>query len=187
MRHELFGGALSIEVPEGFVDMSSFRQVPDHQEVFLCSEFDSCLIIELNQRVEAESDRSALATIWNDLAEANDSRDSQRVLSVEEILTPALVRDRDGSIPTTLVLAGEQLVSKYKDALEAANLVRIHLALIRLACVATDLVVSISAPLEISNKSSTAGAGIADPRQVLLWLNQSLGSLRIDRWDIFGE
>lgn len=31
----LFGGAITIELPAGFEDVSALRQVPDHQEVFL--------------------------------------------------------------------------------------------------------------------------------------------------------
>lgn len=32
---ELFGGALSAQIPERFSDVSDFRPVPDHQEVDL--------------------------------------------------------------------------------------------------------------------------------------------------------
>jgi hypothetical protein len=31
----LFGGAITIELPAGFEDVSALRQVPDHQEVFM--------------------------------------------------------------------------------------------------------------------------------------------------------
>lgn len=33
VRRELFGGAIDLNFPERFVDISNFRQVPDHQEV----------------------------------------------------------------------------------------------------------------------------------------------------------
>lgn len=44
---ELFGGALSIKVPKDFKDVSVFRQVPDHQEVFVSNDSDDSLIVEL--------------------------------------------------------------------------------------------------------------------------------------------
>lgn len=44
---ELFGGALSIKVPKDFKDVSAFRQVPDHQEVFVSNDSDDSLIVEL--------------------------------------------------------------------------------------------------------------------------------------------
>lgn len=46
-ERELFGGGLSIKVPKDFKDVSAFRQVPDHQEVFVSSESDDSLIVEL--------------------------------------------------------------------------------------------------------------------------------------------
>lgn len=44
---ELYDGALSIKVLKDFKDVSTFRQVPDHQEVFVSNDSDDSLIIEL--------------------------------------------------------------------------------------------------------------------------------------------
>ena len=46
-ERELFGGGLSIKVPKHFKDVSSFRQVPDNQEVFVSNDSDDSLIVEL--------------------------------------------------------------------------------------------------------------------------------------------
>ena len=46
-ERELFGGGISVKVPKDFKDVSVFRQVPDHQEVFVSNESDDTLIIEL--------------------------------------------------------------------------------------------------------------------------------------------
>lgn len=55
---ELFGGALGIKVPKDFKDVSEFRQVPDHQEVYVSNDSDDSLIIELleipSETAEAE-------------------------------------------------------------------------------------------------------------------------------------
>jgi hypothetical protein len=47
VERELFGGALGIKVPKDFKDVSVFRQIPDHQEVFVSNDSDDSLIIEL--------------------------------------------------------------------------------------------------------------------------------------------
>lgn len=52
---ELFGGGIRINVPDNFVDVSDFRQVPDHQEVFVSNDSDATLIVEL---LETPSDPS---------------------------------------------------------------------------------------------------------------------------------
>lgn len=46
-RKLLFGGAMEILVPNGFLDVSEIRQVPDNQEVFVSNYSDASLIVEL--------------------------------------------------------------------------------------------------------------------------------------------
>jgi hypothetical protein len=49
---ELFGGALKIaQFPLRFQDLSNFRQVPDHQEIFSDPYSDQTIIVEINQFV----------------------------------------------------------------------------------------------------------------------------------------
>lgn len=43
----LFGGTISINLPDNFQDVSKFRQVPDNQEVFVYKQSDASIIIEL--------------------------------------------------------------------------------------------------------------------------------------------
>ena len=43
----LFGGSLSIKLPNNFQDVSEIRQVPDNQEVFVFNNSDASIIIEL--------------------------------------------------------------------------------------------------------------------------------------------
>ncbi|KAK9447825.1 uncharacterized protein V1518DRAFT_420529 [Limtongia smithiae] len=54
----LFGGAITIDLPDGFLDASTFRQVPDNQEVFVSQDSsetnDTSIIIELVERLELE-------------------------------------------------------------------------------------------------------------------------------------
>ncbi|KAI8622709.1 hypothetical protein BC830DRAFT_1052748, partial [Chytriomyces sp. MP71] len=45
--HPLFGGAISLLLPNGYVDASQLRQVPDNQEVFVSSTDNSSIIVEL--------------------------------------------------------------------------------------------------------------------------------------------
>lgn len=53
---QLYGGAISVEIPSDAVDVSTFRQIPDTQEVFLLekpSGLDQSLIFDLLERVES--------------------------------------------------------------------------------------------------------------------------------------
>lgn len=44
---ELFGGAIGMCLPTRFVDISDFRPIPDHQEVFSDANMDQSLIVEV--------------------------------------------------------------------------------------------------------------------------------------------
>ncbi|KAK5057552.1 hypothetical protein LTR84_011552 [Exophiala bonariae] len=50
---ELYGGAITVELPTDLIDSSDIRQIPDHQEVFLSRETLTSIIIEINNYVEA--------------------------------------------------------------------------------------------------------------------------------------
>ena len=57
LRHNqaLFGGAISMSVPMGWTDVSTIRQVPDSQEVFMHPENKCTLILEVLAPVDAEN------------------------------------------------------------------------------------------------------------------------------------
>lgn len=73
MIHHLFGGAISLELPDGLVDaslvrfsgciynvsshfeLSELRQIPDTQEVFLTPNSDVTYIVEILESVEQEN------------------------------------------------------------------------------------------------------------------------------------
>jgi Ran-interacting Mog1 protein len=47
----LYGGAISANLPKGFVDASELRQIPDHQEVYLSPKTLTTIIFEINEYV----------------------------------------------------------------------------------------------------------------------------------------
>lgn len=50
-KAKLYGGAIECNIPAGFDDVSKFRVVPDHQEVYANAETDQSIIVEINERV----------------------------------------------------------------------------------------------------------------------------------------
>ncbi|KAI5283709.1 hypothetical protein KEM54_001911 [Ascosphaera aggregata] len=84
---ELYGGAMTVELPEGMADVSDLCQVPDHQEVFAHSVQPFSIIIELAERVKP--DDLADDTSSNDVdADAEEDADADRksaLFHLEEI------------------------------------------------------------------------------------------------------
>ncbi|CAI7568350.1 unnamed protein product [Penicillium glandicola] len=62
-EQDFFGGAIRGVVPQGWIDSSTLREVPDHQELWLSPATLSNLIIEINQRVAAPEALSTFAAL----------------------------------------------------------------------------------------------------------------------------
>ncbi|KAJ5138536.1 Mog1/PsbP alpha/beta/alpha sandwich [Penicillium bovifimosum] len=63
-----FGGAIRGIVPQGWIDSSTLREVPDHQELWLSPTTLSSLIIEINQRVSQDEALKTYAALNNNQA-----------------------------------------------------------------------------------------------------------------------
>ena len=70
---ELFGGAILCRFPNAFIDVSTMRQIPDNQEVWLRSPTSlDCFIVELLQFQEDAAENNPLEYFFQDLAAQND-------------------------------------------------------------------------------------------------------------------
>lgn len=67
---ELYGGAITVELPSDAIDVSTFRQIPDTQEVFLIEKptrLDQSLIFDLLERVDSLSLPEVVAVHLDDI------------------------------------------------------------------------------------------------------------------------
>jgi len=83
----LFGGALECDLPDNFADVSTIRQVPDNQEVYIDKDGFTSIIFDITQRVDApgsglERDGRALTIHLEDLV--GDDADSVKVWNTTE-------------------------------------------------------------------------------------------------------
>lgn len=98
-QRALFGGALSISIPDEWRDVSSVRPIPDHQEIYQdCTYSDhrgksdqntakgsgGMLAVEIFDRQELIRDEDAAKFFWQDLADDNGENESEITLDVEE-------------------------------------------------------------------------------------------------------
>lgn len=161
---ELFGGAITVAASGVWVDISDFRPVPDHQEVW--SERDGAaraLVIEVLERVDA-NDMDALAEHFQEIARGNEAS-SAVVLSTEALPADACHEAMRAAGPSFL-LRGEQTVG--------ASVLRIELILLRLVAPSTDLLLSITRQV---------GADAEDDRALALSV---IASLQVRDWGLFG-
>ncbi|KAJ2873221.1 hypothetical protein FB639_004238 [Coemansia asiatica] len=145
---ELFGGAIHMDVPSSLVDVSQFREIPDHQEVYASKTSDQNLIVEILEPVE-QKNHEALIYHFEQVAETNESAESQ-IVSIEPIDI-----NQSFGVDQAFVLVGSQTVAKFKEQRDADNLICVFMALLRVSRFKADILVTMNLPVRISEKSSS--------------------------------
>eukprot|EP00927_Polykrikos_kofoidii_P073746 TRINITY_DN69766_c0_g1_i1.p1 TRINITY_DN69766_c0_g1~~TRINITY_DN69766_c0_g1_i1.p1 ORF type:complete len:191 (+),score=34.08 TRINITY_DN69766_c0_g1_i1:38-610(+) len=176
----LFGGAIICDLLSTFEDTSKFRDVPDHQEVWVDTSTDQSFIVEILERKADIDDDRSVEFFLSDLASANEASAnelvSNRRLSDEEV--PCLPAEA-----TCFLGKAHQQIAKFKE--DAANSVHVYLCAIRLAAQKTDILITLNDPRMINPHSSSAGLPTAQGPEVLF--ERVLRSFRIVDMNLFGE
>ena len=66
-NRRLYGGAITVDLPQDYIDASDLRQVPDHQEVFLSPKTLTSVIFEINQYLNTANDANAVHFHFTDV------------------------------------------------------------------------------------------------------------------------
>jgi len=170
---ELYGGAILLNVPEYFEDVSVFRQVPDHQMVYSHTRSDQSFIVEI-LNYEDVSDDVACNHFFQDLAESNTASRAEIVRR----LGPVHCK---GVTDTVMICEGEQTVAKFNETGE--NRVRTYLAVLRLPQKRTDILVTLNCP-ETVHPESTDTAAPPTENEFDAFVATVL-TMRIVDWDLF--
>ncbi|EPS73516.1 hypothetical protein M569_01241, partial [Genlisea aurea] len=148
-ERRLFGGAISAAFPLRFQDVSSVRQVPDHQEAFVDSSRDESIVLELLELKHDVADTGSAAWFLQDLADDQDAEVTQLLeRSHGDVLTTIPGLTTFGGNPAVVTTAiGQMAVSKGRQGREAQNIVKVYVANIRLKDVTTDVLVTAYEPI----------------------------------------
>ncbi|KAK0713139.1 ran-interacting Mog1 protein [Lasiosphaeria miniovina] len=141
----LFGGALVVDLPEKFADVSKLRQVPDNQEVYIDKDGFTSIIIDITERIgpagsgSLEADGQALTTHLEELL--GEDADSVKVWNTTETQFSHL----DEDIPAYTLIATQtpQSASARSGAPDFTALI---LTLVRLEKESTDILITINVP-----------------------------------------
>ncbi|KAG0262963.1 hypothetical protein BGZ95_003919, partial [Linnemannia exigua] len=176
-QQELYGGAITINLPSKFGNISHVREVPDHQEVFVNVDEDQSVIVEILELAAEATDENCAAFHFQQLAEDNDAEDASAIQSVSLLNNAELPTwPADAKI---YLLLGQQRIAKFNEQQrlqqqhqhnlatftstsasssaqpDARNLVQIMMVVFRLPRQETDIVLSYNVPLQISGMSSS--------------------------------
>ncbi|KAL3426156.1 ran-interacting mog1 protein [Phlyctema vagabunda] len=141
----LFGGALIVDLPSTFADVSQMRQVPDHQEVFIDKDGFTSIIFDITERVGtsgtgAAIDGAAMTTHLEDIVDSDI--DTVKVWSTSNTQFSKLP---EGTPAYTLIATQTPPPDPEKRHL-APDFTAIVLNLIRLEDEKTDILITINVP-----------------------------------------
>jgi len=182
-ERQLFGGAITCDIPTAWRDVSDVRQVPDHQEVWQ-EMGGAVLVVEILQRQEVD-DAQAAQFFFSDLAESNgitSSSDSQF-----RPAPSAIAATIEGAVPCAglgfqkIKLGRDHDISGRPRENQPIEWTSIELCALRLPRVDTDLLVTITKAMPNPNEPP--------PSSTVAWsptFQRVLESLKIQDWSLFG-
>ncbi|WFD32919.1 hypothetical protein MSPP1_003972 [Malassezia sp. CBS 17886] len=173
VQQALFGGAITLTLPGPFLDASTIRQVPDHQEVLLAHDSDVSAIVEVLQEaakgVSPADLGAAVRFHFGSIAHDNEALSSEVIWDEPPASSDACA---PGATPAPALLYGTQRIRKFGKATEEST-VNIFVAVWRLESKKIDLVLSVNDP--------RAGA----PDATADWFRSAAQSLQIRDWGLF--
>ncbi|KAI0225691.1 Ran guanine nucleotide release factor [Lamellibrachia satsuma] len=180
--HQLFGGSMSISLPAFAVDVSTLRDIPDNQEVFVHSTTDQSIIVEILQYLD-EGDEQAVRSHFDSLASDNECEpDNYEVKSIEQLQDITMHQCQ-----SAYSLVGMQRVAKFHESAE--NEVNVYMGLFRLPQHQADVVVTFNDPHFISPDSSSHSSTdepTGDQRWTFEQFKESLSSVNLLNPGLFG-
>ena len=179
-ERQLFGGAITCNLPSHWRDVSDVRDVPDHQEAFqdISSTRDPCFIVEIICYQDG-IDGDPAQFFFRDLSESNASIESEFSVIKEE-----LIRDPP---PKCIISSGVgiQKIHRGRDTDYEGNpreltfeYINIELLVLRFKYLQTDLLVTLSSTM--SNRSEVQTCFSDNFRRML-------STLTIRDYGLFGD
>ena len=150
LAHQLFGGAIVAQLPDGWMDASDARPVPDNQEVWLEPDgAERSVVIEIMESAEC-ADAQSGEVHFHELANGNDALADSVLYSAQlpaDALQPTLQ-----AAPAFVVHGVQHLPRDGRNGgrlLPAGTSAALHVSLVvlRLATQKTDILVSINRQL----------------------------------------
>jgi hypothetical protein len=180
---ELFGGAITACIPEGWLDASDARPIPDHQEVWMDPTRDRTIIVELLEQASVPLEQCG-EFHFEELASGNEAT-SMAVFSSTQLPPETLGSPSLRSAAHGRVVHGAMAVPRQQAELQ------LRLVVLRLPAQETDLLVSVMRPAPLVGASSAAqptGDPPHDPQSLVdaELLASLMGSLEVRDWGLFG-
>eukprot|EP00980_Cylindrotheca_fusiformis_P020093 scaffold7169_cov107-Cylindrotheca_fusiformis.AAC.2 len=203
---ELFGGAMKCHIGKEWGDVSTIRQVPDHQECFqqhlgnaTIDNNGALLVIEILERQKDITDDDAASYFFYDLADSNGSNEntfqSKNMLAKDQQDIPMMVKDRTICLGTGIqkIAMGRDTDiqgNSRQDQQQEIKYVQVDICVFRLKHVDTDLVLTVSKPIVGPANSSTSSSlndvVVVDDLSFTEPFERAVSTFQVLDWGLFG-
>ncbi|KAF2175550.1 Mog1p/PsbP-like protein [Zopfia rhizophila CBS 207.26] len=177
---ELYGGAITVDLPVGFGDASDIRQIPDHQEVYLDASGYTSIVFDILERVEKPTNEEALQYHFADLIDGTG--DETNVLNQGSAKMEKIPNN-----PLLTLTYIQTPPSETHPRRKQPEFVSINLLLLRLEKETTDIVITINVPHYAGeyakNEADGAVTGLMKDAEVVK--ERILASFDIKYWGLF--
>ncbi|KAI5212816.1 ran-interacting Mog1 protein [Aureobasidium subglaciale] len=180
---ELYGGAMTVELPSNFSDVSNIRQIPDNQEVYLDNDGLTSIVFDILERVD-KPDLDALRYHLEDIVE--DDVDATKLWTSNSAVFSKLPSQTTAYTIFATNTPSAEAVARGK----APDFTGILLTLIRLERQQTDLVICVNVPHvggEYNKDEVDPSAGKQGPLldAATSFRDRILQTFEIKDWDLF--
>lgn len=177
---------MSLVLPASFADVSNLREVPDHQEVYFSAISGICLIIEVVEYQRDVGDAEAARFFWDDLASDNAASETRAWVDltndVKLVAVGGALRALDARVGPLVACGGVQIMPTAHDRAKAA---RIFLGVVRLPSVGSELVISVSDPVNDDDAAVAGGEKQGVEAEAEDVFHSALSMLAIHDWALF--
>jgi hypothetical protein len=174
-RHtDLFGGAISADLPATYIDASHIREIPDNQEVYLDKDGLTNIIVEIMNTAPGPNMEKVVEYHFHDLLEDEEPT----ILDNTSVSAP--------NIPDAPVQMLTAVIAPKSDLEGSSRLNNTFITMIdiRLVLKATDMLVQINMPM--SKRPDEDAAKTAEMQQIAQEISSRiLQSIRINDWALF--
>ncbi|KAK3060593.1 hypothetical protein LTS18_008203 [Coniosporium uncinatum] len=139
---ELFGGAIAVDLPSNFADVSTIRQVPDNQEVYLDTNGFTSVMFDILERVaepDAATDEAALKFHFEDIT--SGSSETTRFWTSSVVFLSKMP-----NTPAFSLFATQEATQQQDSRKPTPDFTGIMLLLVRLEQHETDIVIMVNVP-----------------------------------------
>lgn len=129
VKKDIYGGIYSISIPDNFMDLRQFCNVPNHQEVFMDPVNDLSIIIDINEKASIANEN--ISKFYSEQNVIDNEASNHNIIETEtvpiELLSSSIIK----KYPTIYSSYSISTMDVQKKACVNINTIKVYILVIR--------------------------------------------------------